>query len=198
MRLELAQMIRKARHRLPRSVGGARLWLTLQDHLVASHHLSSRRRHELMQAWGRCRTPGDYFDFASRVLPSHQVRSEILSFLGLARSRAPRTVMEIGTAEGGTNFLLGAALPDVTLKIAVDLHVQNTKLLRAFTRPGLEQVFVHASSYAPATVDRVHGLLDGRPLDLLFIDGGNPFVQFLSPPSFHYQTPDLRLRQLSF
>lgn len=179
----------------------------LQDRLVASHQLSRVRREELQQKWAKCSTPGDYYDFAAQVLPAHQVRSEIVGFLDLARSIGPQTAMEIGTAEGGTNFLLGAALPDVTLKIGVDLFVQNTRILEAFCRPGLRQVFLNTSSYAPETVEQIRGVLAGRPLDILFIDGDHtyagakadfvayaPFVRSGGLVAFHDIVPDYRTR----
>lgn len=115
--------------------------------------------------------------------------------------------MEIGTAEGGTNFLLGAALPEVTLKIGVDLFVRNTRLLQAYCRPACKQVFVNGSSYHPQTVERIRSVLGARQLDLLFIDGDHtydgakadfdcysPFVRAGGLIAFHDIVPDYKTR----
>jgi len=83
--------------------------------------------------------------------------------------------LEIGTAEGGTNFLLGTALPEVTLKIGADLFVRNTRLLEAFCRAACKQIFVNGSSYDPVTVQRIRNLIGSRKLDLLFIDGDHNY-----------------------
>ena len=147
----------------------------MQDWLVARHHLTSARRGPLEERAARCRTEEDWFDFAGQVFPSHQIRTEIMGFVRLARSIEPRTVVELGTAEGGTHFLLGATLPSVTTKVAVDLFVQNTRLLRKFMRPECRQAFVEGSSYAPETVEAVRRTLAGTPIDVLFIDGDHTY-----------------------
>lgn len=174
---------------------------------MASHYLGASRRTQLMTQYQGCRSPGDYYDFAAGFMPAHQIRSEIVRFLDFARRIQPKTVMEIGTAEGGTNFLLGATLPDVTLTVALDLYVQNTEFLRTFCRPGLNQVFLHGSSFAPKTINLVHNTLSGRPLDILFIDGDHsyagakadfdayaPLVRPGGLIAFHDIVPDFRSR----
>lgn len=175
-RLALADLLPKVQRRLPARLAGARCWLDWRDRLIAAHHLSPTRRDALSDHWARCRTPQDYFEFAGNVFPSHQIQGEILGFLEFARTTVPATVLEIGTASGGTQFLFGAVLPEVTLKIGVDLFVQNTRLLRTFVRPGCRQVFLDGSSYAPETIARVRETLAGRPIDVLFIDGDHTYA----------------------
>jgi cephalosporin hydroxylase len=175
IRLRLVGLADKIQARSPAPLRGLGFWPRLKDHLRSGHYLAPARRAALEAACRACRSPEELYDFAGTVLPSHQNRGEILGFLRLARSLAPKTVMEIGTASGGTNFLLGAALADSTLKIGVDLHVQNTRLLRAFGRPECRQVFLNGSSYAPAMVERVKTVLAGRLIDVLFIDGDHSY-----------------------
>ena len=167
----LAQLVPKIQRRMPGPIAAMQGWAHGQDRLYASHWLSAVRRHEVDRVLAACRTPRDYFDFAARFCPAHQIPFEILAFLELAASIEPRTVVEIGTAEGGTNFLLGAALPTVTLKIAVDLFVRNTRLLQAFGRTACRQLFINGSSYDLQTVRKVQGRLETWPIDVLFIDG---------------------------
>jgi cephalosporin hydroxylase len=171
----LSSYVPKVQRRMPDSVARLRAWTEGQDFLYARHWLESRRRNELETLLARCRTPRDHFEFAARLCPSHQIAFEILGFLHLARAHAPATVVEIGTAEGGTNFLLSATLPDVSLKIGIDLHVRNTRLLRAFGRPDCRQEFVNGSSRDMATVEKVRRLLQSRPVDVLFIDGDHRY-----------------------
>lgn len=207
MLLQVADLLNKIRWRLPASVRDRECWLRWRDALMAGHYLAPARRAALHAALQRCSTPEEFYDFAGTVFPSHQVRSEIVRFLHHARARRPQTVMEIGTAQGGTNFLLGAALPEVTLKLAVDLHVQNTRLLAAFARPDCRQVFLNGSSYATETVARVRDVLAGRKLDVLFIDGDHsyagvkadfeayaPFVRSGGLVAFHDIVPDFLTR----
>ena len=205
--LKLSYVLQKLRRRMPARLQSARGWLLARDWLVARHHLAGARRRLLAERWAGCGTEEEWFDFAREVFPSHQIRTEILGFLRYAQPFAPHTVVEIGTAEGGTNFLLGAALPTVRTKIAVDLFVQNTRLLRSFVRPDCRQVFVQGSSYALATVERVRRELAGTPIDVLFIDGDHsydgakgdfeayaPLVRPGGLIAFHDIAPDFKTR----
>lgn len=133
-----------------------------------------------------CRTLDDALDLAYefdfgriRVNPV-QVRSEIARFLDRLAALAPRTILEVGTANGGTLFLFTrVAAPDALL-ISIDLpagHPAGTYpswmagLYRSFARERQEIALVRRDSLDPATVDLVKGRLGGRPVDFLFIDG---------------------------
>jgi len=106
---------------------------------------------------------------------------ELAELLGLLDRRRPQTVIEIGTLSGGTLFALcQVAEPDAVL-VSVDLpggrfgggctpeRVEEMKLL--FPRERQKLHFVRADSHDPATLERVNGLLGGRTVDFLFIDG---------------------------
>ena len=188
--LELSHVLPKIRRRCPARIAASQSWQECQDWCVARHHLAPARRRRIEEHRARCRTEEEWFDFAGNVFPSHQIRSEIIGFLRFARGGAPRTVVEIGTAEGGTNFLLSAILPTVTKKISVDLFVQNTRLLRAFVRPDCQQVFVQGSSSAPATVATVRRELAGAAIDVLFIDGDHTYAG--AKADFERYTPLVR------
>lgn len=176
MRLTLATKLDHLRWRLPAALRDAAWIRGIPDRLIAAHWLAPAQRRTLEARAAACRTPGDWFDFATAFLPPHQIRAEILAFLEFAATTRPRTVLEIGTASGGTNFLLGAALPEVTLKLGVDLFVQNKRLLHAFGRPNCQQVFIDGSSRAPETLARVRAALGERPIDVLFIDGDHSYA----------------------
>lgn len=206
-RLGVARMLPKIQRRLPPPLARLANWQRWQDRLHVGHWLESARKAELQSAFERCSSPRDFLEFAARFCPAHQIPVEILGFLELARTISPTTVLEIGTAEGGTNFLLGALLPHVSLKIGADLFVRNTRLLQAFCRPGCRQVFVDGSSHDAATVERIRGVLSGRALDLLFIDGDHryagakadfdcyaPLVRPGGLIAFHDIVPDYRTR----
>jgi cephalosporin hydroxylase len=122
-----------------------------------------------------CKSPSDLFDFAGLIFPSHQHRTEIVPFLELAKSRKPKVIVEIGTAQCGTNFLLGQALISVELIIALDLTVHNQRMLKEFSSRDLQRVSIEASSYDTATVQRVERVLNGREVDILFIDGDHSY-----------------------
>jgi len=138
--------------------------------------LSPRHRARLKQEYARCRTLGEYFDFSQRVFGPHQLEPEITGFLELAAKERPRTVCEIGTAKGGTTFLLGQALPTTELLIGVDRFIRRRPRLGFFTRPGQSVLLLDGDSGSGETLDQVKNALGGRPLDLLFIDGDHTFA----------------------
>jgi predicted O-methyltransferase YrrM len=207
LRLKLAAKIDRLRWRLPDAWRDAPALGDLRDRLIAAHWLAPAQRQRLVSRAATCRSPGDWFDFATTFLPPHQIRAEIVGFLEFAARIRPQTVVEIGTASGGTNFLLGAALPDVTLKLGLDLFVQNKRLLRAYGRPECRHIFLDGSSRAPETLARVRAALGDRPIDVLFIDGDHsyagvqadhelygPLVRPGGLIAFHDIVPDYRTR----
>jgi predicted O-methyltransferase YrrM len=123
----------------------------------------------------QCSTVEDFFNFTSQEFGSHQIKSEIISLLDFVKSHNPQYVCEIGTADGGTNFLLSQAIPSVKLMIAVDLFVKNKFKLSHFSKSSQEIKFVDGSSYDDNTVNKVRQILGDRQFDLLFIDGDHNY-----------------------
>jgi predicted O-methyltransferase YrrM len=138
--------------------------------------LRASERERLRARLARCRDDLDaLFDFAAEQFGPHQIRQEILAFLVAATAERPSTVLEIGTAAGGTSFLLGNCLPTVTARFGIDLHVRNRARLRALAPEGQEVWLRDGSSRAPETVRAFTRALGPRRLDLLFIDGDHRY-----------------------
>jgi predicted O-methyltransferase YrrM len=127
------------------------------------------------------------FRFGDVTIAPLQVRSEILDFLHLLEEKPPEAVLEIGTARGGTLFLFSrVARPDAVL-VTIDFpggegsfggnpaHARRGRLYRSMRRERQRVEFIAADSHLPATRERVVELLDGRALDLLFIDGDHTY-----------------------
>jgi predicted O-methyltransferase YrrM len=138
---------------------------------------------------GAPRALDDALDYAFSARPGmvkiapNQVLSELREFLLFVQELQPRAVLEIGTALGGTFFLLTrVAGPDAVL-VTVDLSSpqdlrfgggnveQRAPLYEAFAVDGQRVRFIAGDSHAQAMHDRVAAELAGRELDLLFIDG---------------------------
>jgi predicted O-methyltransferase YrrM len=119
----------------------------------------------------------------SLKLAPNQVRSELRAFLELVRQIEPRAVVEIGTALGGTLFLLtrvaaaDAILVSVDLSSARDLSygggdvAQRGPLYEAFALDAQRVHFVAGDSHDPSTRSAIEQRLEGRKVDVLFIDG---------------------------
>jgi cephalosporin hydroxylase len=173
--IQLAQIVPKIQRRMPSEIQRSPLWTRLEDGLYARGLLAGKNGREIWDSFHRSDSPQDWFAFAGKTFPAHQQRDEILGFLSMATLQSPRVVMEIGTAQSGTNFLLGQIMDSVEMLIAMDLRIRNMRLLSQFSRTGLNRVFLEGSSYTSSSYERVKKVLSGRPLDVLFIDGDHTY-----------------------
>ena len=117
-------------------------------------------------------------------LPCGQVRAEVLGLLDAVSAERPRRLLEIGTAGGGTLFLLAfAADPDATI-VSVDLHhgefgggypAWKIPLYHGFVRRTQRLHLIRGDSHAPETLARTHAALRGEQLDFLLIDGDHTY-----------------------
>jgi predicted O-methyltransferase YrrM len=120
----------------------------------------------------------------SGVISAYQVRSEISRLIDLLRQRAPQTIVEIGTANGGTLFLFTRVAAPDALIISVDLPGGQfgdgyprwrVPLYRLFPIDSQRLHLVRANSHDPETLNNIKRILDGRPVDFLFIDGDHTY-----------------------
>jgi cephalosporin hydroxylase len=111
---------------------------------------------------------------------AHQKLAEFAQMISLVRDRQPRTVVEIGTHEGGTLFAwCQAAHPEATL-VSIDLpgglfgggySRREGRRFRKYARPGQKIRTLRRDSQDPKTVARLRSILKGRTIDFLMIDG---------------------------
>jgi len=113
-----------------------------------------------------------------------QVRSELHSFASMVADRQPEVVVEIGTANGGTLFVLARTASPDALLISVDLPGGEfgggyprwkRGLYHTFASEGQQLVLIQRDSHDEETVAQVQDVLDGRRIDLLFIDGDHSY-----------------------
>jgi predicted O-methyltransferase YrrM len=113
-----------------------------------------------------------------------QIHSEISALLEILKTRKPERVLEIGTARGGTFFLLTRVASADAQLITVDLpngpfgadsYPWRTALVRSLGRERQEIHVLRADSQRMETLDRVKELLCGKTLDFLFIDGDHRY-----------------------
>jgi predicted O-methyltransferase YrrM len=111
---------------------------------------------------------------------SWQKEAEILALLRRVAEIRPRRVLEIGTAAGGTLLLLTrVSAPDAHL-VSIDFpeghfgggyNPLRSLLYRSFAHSRQLISPLRADSHRPETHRRLAALLEGEPLDFLFIDG---------------------------
>ncbi len=113
-----------------------------------------------------------------------QIRSELLALAQRIERLRPRRALEIGTARGGSLFVLCRLAAEDAHVVSVDLpggwfgggyHAWRAPLYRAFARPGQRLDLLRVDSHAPETLERIHSLFLGAPLDYLLIDGDHTY-----------------------
>lgn len=96
----------------------------------------------------------------------------------------PLTVLEVGTARGGTLYLWTQAAADDATIVSIDLpggkfgggyHSARTWLYQQFAKPTQSIHLLRADSHATQTADRVREIFGGRQIDFLFIDADHTY-----------------------
>jgi cephalosporin hydroxylase len=148
--------------------------------LLARRRLKRRREATLAEALEFTRS----FRWHGGLIRPTQNTEEILWLLGVLEREPPRTVVEIGTDEGGTLYLwTRVAAPDALL-VAIDFrplgllgqHSAWAVARRGFARDRQRvELMLPADSHDPATVAALERVLGGRRPDFLYIDGDHSY-----------------------
>lgn len=123
---------------------------------------------------------GFLFSPDARAIAPWQIPEEFRALARLLEDRRPRTLLEIGTADGGTLFAHARLAHVQALIISIDLPegpfgggypAWRMPLYRSFAGPRQRLVLLRADSHDPATAAAIEKTLDGRRIDYAFIDG---------------------------
>lgn len=132
-------------------------------------------------------TLNEYLDFAfndTRMIKTDQVRSEISAFMEVVDRTKPKAVLEIGTAGGGTLFLMCRIASEDATIISIDLpggkfgggYSKRRKFLyRQFTQPRQKIHLLMMDSHKREALEQVKAILGAKKIDLLFIDGDHTY-----------------------
>ncbi len=139
--------------------------------------------------WPRNVPPEQLVDFAltggNGFLQTSQVRSEIVGLATLVAERRPKTVVEIGTAHGGTLFLwCRLAHPEATI-VSLDLPggihgggypYWKSWIYRRFPVGSQHLHLMRGDSHKPEMFAQLKSVLPGDgKVDFLFIDGDHTY-----------------------
>lgn len=119
------------------------------------------------------------------VLRSIQVRSELVRMLELVREEKPRTLVEIGTAGGGTLCLLCRVAEENALIVSIDLPngeygggypEWKMPVYKAFARKSQKVHLLRGDSHSEVIREELRHILAGREIEFLFIDGDHTYL----------------------
>jgi len=111
-----------------------------------------------------------------------QVKSEIIEFFRVVQKLNPETVVEIGTANGGTLFLF-ANVTNPKRVVSIDLPYGSFRdgysfgkipLYKSLGKKGIIKL-IRANSHNDSTFNKLKKELDNRQVDILFIDGDHTY-----------------------
>ena len=123
-------------------------------------------------------------DFAGGYIAPIQIREELVQLVKDVARLKPLSVLELGTARGGTLFLWTRVAAPSAIVVSVDLPGGKfgggyswfrKPLYNRFRRGDQHLYLIRANSHDPATQERVRALFGHRPIDFLFIDGDHTY-----------------------
>lgn len=114
-----------------------------------------------------------------------QIKNEVYCLLKVLSENQPQTLLEIGTANGGTLFLLSKIATDNANIISIDLpdgqfggeYFPNWKqpLYESFASENQKIHLIRANSHDEDTFAKVKTLVGEKKIDFLFIDGDHTY-----------------------
>ena len=115
-------------------------------------------------------------DFKTKGLyriDSVQMREEILALAQAVKSINPKTILEIGTCNGGTFFIWANLASDLAITCDLNKSKIRDELYQSFPPPEskCKVIPLAGDSHKQAFLETVKVSLDGNQVDFLFIDG---------------------------
>ena len=147
--------------------------------------------------------------FGYAGIAPNQNREEILGLLGILREMQPERLCEIGSADGGTLFLLSRIAHPNARMLSIDLNNNATRSesFRLLVQPGQQLSCVQGDSHEQEIFQKFHKWIGDDKLDFLFIDGDHtyegvacdhrmygPYVKPGGFVAFHDIAPDYHAR----
>ena len=124
------------------------------------------------------------FEMFGIKLPPWQNHEELEQLLTILQSRPVRTVVEIGTGNGGTFFLLSQAAQPGALVVSLDLPGGEfgggyprwrSFFYRGFATRGQRIALLRKDSHKQETLEHLKKALGSHQIDFLFIDGDHSY-----------------------
>ena len=115
-------------------------------------------------------------DFKTKGLyriDSVQMREEILALAKAVQSINPKTILEIGTCNGGTFFIWANLASELAITCDLNKSKIRDELYQSFPPPDSKCKIIPLAgdSHKQEFLDTVKNKLNGNPVDFLFIDG---------------------------
>ncbi len=146
-------------------------------YLLIKIKTSNRKNFELEDLVNFC------FCRIGRLIKPAQVKEEILELLKILNKKS-QTILEIGTANGGSLFLFCRTAPEDSIIISIDLpggkfgggySYWRIPLYKSFAKKNQKIHLLRADSHNQETLEKVKNILGNQKIDFLFIDGDHTY-----------------------
>lgn len=128
------------------------------------------------------------FDFAkknfNKPIPFWQIKEEITILMEILQKQKPKYILEIGTAGGGSLFMLSQVSENDAILISIDLpngqfgggYPENRiTLYNSFAKMSQKIKLIREDSHSLESLESVKWILKEYKLDFLFIDGDHSY-----------------------
>ena len=129
-------------------------------------------------------TVGFLFSKKAELIQPWQFKEELMQLAREIEMLKPKTVVEIGTANGGTLFMSTRLSEDDALIVSIDLPggefgggypEWKVPIYKSFARADQKIELIRGNSHADETFLQLENVLNGRKIDYLFIDGDHTY-----------------------
>ncbi len=136
------------------------------------------------KCWSVSETIDFLFSRQARYISPWQYKEELELLAEEIKLSRPRTILEIGTADGGTLFLAARLASEDAIIISIDLPFglfgggydeYKIPLYKSFGQPKQRIELIRDNSHLPEVFERVKKLLGKRKIDFLFLDGDHSY-----------------------
>lgn len=124
------------------------------------------------------------FEYADSGLRPIQIEQELAELVRDVQKLSPATVLEIGTAGGGTLFLWTRLARENATIVSVDLpsgqfgggySKRRARIYQRFAGKQQKLHLLREDSHAQSTFNQVRAIFGEIPIDMLFIDGDHTY-----------------------
>jgi len=124
------------------------------------------------------------FNVLGGLIRPMQIREEFEGFLKVFKEKAPKVILEIGTANGGSLFALCKLASEDALIISIDLPEGEfgggypeweVPIYKYFKKEGQQLFLLREDSHLEASLNKIKEILSGKQVDFLFIDGDHSY-----------------------
>lgn len=124
------------------------------------------------------------FHSLSIIIKPYQVKEEIIKLTKLISEIKPKIALEIGTAGGGTLYLLSKCASSDSTIISIDLPegmfgggypIWKIPFYKSFARVRQRMYLIRADSHNSDTLEICKSILAHRTVDFLFLDGDHRY-----------------------